>query len=329
MQSSWSPEYEPELLVRTASWTARARVTTFDHAGIGASSATSAISRSTPRCVRSKPSRHASLTTSSPLSEPRLARASAALYATRHPDRVRALACVNPVLPLAAALSAAEMRENWSLAPPPLAGWPFILTGSGLQPALVQQRHPRVHDGRGRRRLPARSSLAQTSERSTGASPYLRSFMSQPAEAARDAPRARKPGARLSRRVTSPEENSPTAASAILEFMGVDTAPDQSLACSFRRGARHRHHPLHRHRRLHRAHGAHGRHGVPHGVAHARRRVRAAMRETGGTPVDGKVLGDGVMGVFTSASQAIAAARRCIELSAANCGCTSASTPVT
>ena len=44
--------------------------------------------------------------------------------------------------------------------------------------------------------------------------------------------------------------------------------------------------------------------------------IREAMRETGGTPVDGKVLGDGVMGVFTSASQAIAAARRCISLSA-------------
>ena len=44
--------------------------------------------------------------------------------------------------------------------------------------------------------------------------------------------------------------------------------------------------------------------------------MRAAMREAGGTPVEGKVLGDGVMGVFTSASQAIDAARRCIELSA-------------
>ncbi|MDP9237504.1 MAG: adenylate/guanylate cyclase domain-containing protein, partial [Chloroflexota bacterium] len=44
--------------------------------------------------------------------------------------------------------------------------------------------------------------------------------------------------------------------------------------------------------------------------------MRTAMREAGGAPVDGKVLGDGVMGVFTSASQAIAAARRCIELSA-------------
>ncbi|MDP9236669.1 MAG: adenylate/guanylate cyclase domain-containing protein [Chloroflexota bacterium] len=44
--------------------------------------------------------------------------------------------------------------------------------------------------------------------------------------------------------------------------------------------------------------------------------VRAAMQEFGGTPVEGKVLGDGVMGVFASAAQAIDAARRCVELSA-------------
>jgi class 3 adenylate cyclase len=44
--------------------------------------------------------------------------------------------------------------------------------------------------------------------------------------------------------------------------------------------------------------------------------MRAAMREAGGEPVEGKVLGDGVMGVFKTASQAIVAARRCIELSA-------------
>lgn len=44
--------------------------------------------------------------------------------------------------------------------------------------------------------------------------------------------------------------------------------------------------------------------------------MRAAIRDAGGTPVEGKVLGDGVMAVFASASQAISAARRCIELSA-------------
>ena len=44
------------------------------------------------------------------------------------------------------------------------------------------------------------------------------------------------------------------------------------------------------------------------------RSIRAAIREHGGTPVDGKVLGDGVMGVFRSAAQAIAAARECLAL---------------
>ena len=43
-------------------------------------------------------------------------------------------------------------------------------------------------------------------------------------------------------------------------------------------------------------------------------RVRAAMRAHRGTVVEGKVLGDGVMGVFSLASQAIAAARACVDI---------------
>ncbi len=42
--------------------------------------------------------------------------------------------------------------------------------------------------------------------------------------------------------------------------------------------------------------------------------LRAAIAEAGGTPVEGKVLGDGVMAVFTSARQAIDAAQRCRDL---------------
>ena len=42
--------------------------------------------------------------------------------------------------------------------------------------------------------------------------------------------------------------------------------------------------------------------------------LRQAITETGGTPVEGKVLGDGVMAVFTSARQAIDAAQRCRDL---------------
>jgi class 3 adenylate cyclase len=47
-------------------------------------------------------------------------------------------------------------------------------------------------------------------------------------------------------------------------------------------------------------------------------KIRAAVRESGGTPVEGKVMGDGVMSVFSSAAQAIAAAHACRELSAAS-----------
>ena len=46
--------------------------------------------------------------------------------------------------------------------------------------------------------------------------------------------------------------------------------------------------------------------------------IRGAITAASGTPVDGKLLGDGVMGVFTSAAQAIDAARRCLALSAAS-----------
>ena len=42
--------------------------------------------------------------------------------------------------------------------------------------------------------------------------------------------------------------------------------------------------------------------------------LRAAITEASGTPVEGKVLGDGVMAVFTSARQAIDAAQRCRDL---------------
>jgi class 3 adenylate cyclase len=41
--------------------------------------------------------------------------------------------------------------------------------------------------------------------------------------------------------------------------------------------------------------------------------IRLGIREAGGKPVEGKVLGDGVMGVFASAAQAIAAARVCAD----------------
>jgi class 3 adenylate cyclase len=44
-------------------------------------------------------------------------------------------------------------------------------------------------------------------------------------------------------------------------------------------------------------------------------RVRVAIRDAGGTAIDGKVLGDGVMAVFTSAKDAIKAALECRQAS--------------
>jgi class 3 adenylate cyclase len=46
--------------------------------------------------------------------------------------------------------------------------------------------------------------------------------------------------------------------------------------------------------------------------------VRKAIAECGGAAIDGRVLGDGVLATFTSAAQAIEAARRCHALSAAS-----------
>jgi class 3 adenylate cyclase/pimeloyl-ACP methyl ester carboxylesterase len=45
-------------------------------------------------------------------------------------------------------------------------------------------------------------------------------------------------------------------------------------------------------------------------------RLRAAIREANGMPIEGKRLGDGLLATFASARDALAAARRCVELSA-------------
>jgi class 3 adenylate cyclase len=45
--------------------------------------------------------------------------------------------------------------------------------------------------------------------------------------------------------------------------------------------------------------------------------MRAAIRDNGGSPVEGKTLGDGVLAVFTSAKQAIACAQACHEAASA------------
>ena len=44
----------------------------------------------------------------------------------------------------------------------------------------------------------------------------------------------------------------------------------------------------------------------------------AAIRDAGGSAIEGKLLGDGVLATFSSAAQAIDGARRCLPLSAAS-----------
>ncbi|MEX2157866.1 MAG: adenylate/guanylate cyclase domain-containing protein [Dehalococcoidia bacterium] len=46
--------------------------------------------------------------------------------------------------------------------------------------------------------------------------------------------------------------------------------------------------------------------------------LRDAIHDAGGTAIDGKLLGDGVLATFPSAAQAIGGARRCLALSAAS-----------
>jgi class 3 adenylate cyclase len=46
--------------------------------------------------------------------------------------------------------------------------------------------------------------------------------------------------------------------------------------------------------------------------------LRSAIRDCGGTAIDGKLLGDGVLATFPSAAQAIDGARRCLALSGAS-----------
>ena len=100
------------------------RLTTFDHAGIGASQR-DVSDFSLDAQVRAIEAVAARLADDQfTLVSYSAGAASAALYATRHHGRVKELACVLPVLPAAERI-AAEMRENWSLARRRFAGWAY------------------------------------------------------------------------------------------------------------------------------------------------------------------------------------------------------------
>jgi class 3 adenylate cyclase len=297
-------QYDHELAGRT-------RYTTFDDAGIGASQR-EVSDFSLDAQVRAIEAVTARLTDERFTVVGGLAgAASAALYATRHRSRVVRLVCVFPAF-VSAGSFAAMIREDWSLARRRFAG---VVYPEG--PVSSQRWY---------------SNAMRESMSADVAAAYLEEFArADLREIYRLIPVPTVlcvPGAGPNReaslalaslvpdcRVAVVSVEGAGVAAAVLEFMGIDTARvDGSSALSgdargtaivlftdiadstaltermgdaaFRSASR---------------------------VLDAN--VRAAMRDAGGAPVEGKVLGDGVMGVFSSASDAINAARRCVEAS--------------
>jgi class 3 adenylate cyclase len=236
--------------------------------------------------------------------------ASAALYAARHPGRVRELACAFPGPTLACSF-AAMMREDWSLARRRFAG---VVYPEG--PVSSQ----RWYSNAMRESMAAEVAAAYLEEYARA---DLREIYRQipvptllcvpeagPSREASLALASLVPDCRVA--VVSLEGAG--VAAAVLEFMGIDTARvdgspvlsgdsrgtaivlftdvADSTALTERMGDA-------AFRTASRSLDA---------------SIRAAIRDAGGTPVDGKVLGDGVMGVFASAADAINAARVCVGL---------------
>jgi class 3 adenylate cyclase len=247
--------------------------------------------------------------------------AGAALYAARHPDRVRALACLFPAPPLFTELYAAAMREDWSLARRRWASMAFpdgpVSSQRWYSTAIREsmtaevaaayiEEFARADLREIYRRIPVPTLLCiGQAEQSGGAALALASLVPDCRVAVISAGVAAEPAA------------------AILEFMGVAAAqPNTALhgesstpaLAGAARGT-----AIILFTDIVDSTGLTERMGDAAFRAPSRaldERVRAAIRECGGTPVAGKVLGDGVMGVFTSAAEAIDAARRCVELSA-------------
>jgi class 3 adenylate cyclase len=293
---------------------ARTRLTVFDHAGIGASQhevgdfSFGAQLREIEAVAARMPDGPFTLIGFGAGS------ASAALYATRHPERVRELVCLYPAPSIVTGRLAATMREDWSLARRRLAGWAYpdsIPTQRWFGNAMRESMTPEVAaayceefartDLRDTyRRIPVRTLFCVTPEGQD------RTVALALASLVPDC------------RVKIVSDLGDGVATAVFEFMGLDTAGVEPPSAPS---------------------------GDAHGTAvilftdiadstslterlgdaafrDASRqldvRLRTAIADAGGSAVDGKLLGDGVMAIFSSARQAIDAALACGELSAAS-----------
>jgi class 3 adenylate cyclase len=287
------------------------RLTTLDHAGIGASqrdvsdfSLDAQVRAIEAVAARLADDRFTLVSYSA-------GAASAALYATRHHGRVKELACVLPVLPMAERI-AAEMRENWSLARRRFAGWAYPEGPVSSQ---------RWYSNAMRESMTAEVAAAYLEEfaRADLREIYRRVPVPTLLYVAAEGPR-REDALALAAlvpdcRVAVSSAGGRGVASAILEFMGVDAAKADTSPAPPAGDARGT--AIILFTDIADSTALTERMGDTAFRAASRAlddHVRAAMREFGGRPMEGKVLGDGVMGVFTSAAQAIGAARRCVEL---------------
>jgi class 3 adenylate cyclase len=286
---------------------ARTRLTIFDHAGIGASQR-DVSDFSVDAQVRAIEAVAARLTDDRfTLVGHSTGCVSTALYAARHCDRVRELACLFPAFPMADR-TAAAMGEDWSLARRRAAGWIYPEGPVSSQ---------RWYSNAMRECMTAEVAAAYIEEfaRADLSEIYRRIpvpalFCVQSAGPDREAALALAslvPDCRVDV-VSSGGEG---AAAAILEFMGVEaaqvnTSPTpsgdtrttaiilfadivDSTALTERMGDR---------------------------AFRAKARalddaLRSIISEAGGTTIDGFLSGDGVLATFPSASQAIDAALRC------------------
>ncbi len=312
MEHHWTGSAPANDTVRMLS--ARMQVTIFDAAGIGASQrdvsdfSLEAQVRTIEAVVAKLAGPQFTLMASA------TGTASAALYASRHPDRVRNLVCLFPVFPIVRRTGAA-IAENWSLDRRRAAGIVFpdgpVSGQRWYSNAMHESLTAEVHAAY--RAEFADADLSAIYQRIPV--PTLLGVANQgPLRDASLALASVVPDCR----VLSLADLGGGAFEAILEFMGVDAPADASPRAAtgdvsgtaiilFTDIADST--------------------GLTERMGDAAFRdasraldagLRAAIREAGGEAIEGKLLGDGVLATFGSAAQAIDGAQRCLALSAAS-----------
>ena len=291
---------------------ARARVTTFDGAGIGASQrdVSDFSLEAQARAIEAVATDLAAVQFT--LIGTGTASAGAALFATQRPGRVRQLVCVFPV-PRIVPRTGAAVRDNWSLDRRRAAG---VLFPDG--PVSAQ----RWYSNAMRESMIAEVYAAHQSEYADADLSAI--YQRIPVPTLLCIPRGGpERGASLAlasvvptcRVATIPDFFGDEALAAIFEFMGVQAAPHSpSLATTSDAGGA----AVILFTDIVDSTALTERLGDEAFRVAARTldaSIRAAIRDASGTPVEGKVLGDGVMGVFASAAHALRAAIACVDLS--------------